>query len=472
MRIQLPDFSLAKVLICGDVMLDRYWQGTTSRISPEAPVPVVHVKGADDRPGGAGNVALNVASMGATVQLFAPCGDDEAGQILERTLQSAGIISHLAVSAERPTVMKLRILSVNQQLLRLDFEDIAEQDHSALQNDCVTHLDRANVLILSDYGKGALNDPQPLIQAAAKLNKPVIVDPKGADFSKYRGASIITPNFKEFQDVVGECVDEDAILERGLNLINQQELTALLVTRGARGMMLIQPGEPAVHLPARSNEVFDVTGAGDTVVAVLAASIGAGASFADGTRLANIAAGQVVSKLGAAQITSEEMSQCLEDEGRHHAAVVDQAELQRCFQMALDNDETVTIIQGDFDCISVQDLRLLDAAKAQGERLLIVTPNQAQSDEIHSIVRRHRVLGGLKAVDWIFSCAKGQFETILELVYPQSLSVDANSDYPIENKDFSWIIYNGGKLRRFNGFWTSHIEPVVDNVLKSEEAII
>ncbi len=465
MAIQLPDFSLAKILVYGDVMLDRYWQGATSRISPEAPVPVVHVKDADDRPGGAGNVALNIASLGGDVQLFAPCGVDEAGQILEKKLQGAGIKTALQRSYDRPTVLKLRVLSGHQQMLRLDFEETEPQDHSLLQQQCIAQLVQANCLILSDYNKGALQDPQPLIKAAKGLNIPVIVDPKGSDFSKYRGATLLTPNFKEFVHVVGECDREAVILQRGMDLIEACELTALLLTRGAKGMMLIQPGQPILHLPARSSEVFDVTGAGDTVVATLAASLGAGQSFEEGTKLANIAAGHVVSKLGAAQITVSDMQQCLDDEGRCYATVLNQSQLQRCLETALGDGDKVTIIQGGFDSLGVRDIQLFAGAKAMGERLIIVTPEKADANDMHSISRRHTVLAGLEAVDWIVSCAETQFEAILKTICPDKGEI-------VTEQGFLWMSHLNGNLKLLKDFWVSDWSSVREKVARSQDAII
>ena len=272
---ELLDFSQSRVLTIGDVMLDRYWHGGTSRISPEAPVPVVKVEQEEGRAGGAGNVALNIAALGGTAVLVGLAGQDEPGDILERQLAEAGVDCRLVRQPVFPTITKLRIISRHQQLIRLDFEDgFPGVDENALMLAFSSAMDSCDLAVLSDYGKGTLVKVEDFIQAARAVDRPVLIDPKGRDFSRYRSATLITPNLSEFEAVVGRCPDEAAIVERGQRLLDSLDLQALLITRGEHGMSLLQCDREPHHLPAQAREVFDVTGAGDTVIATLATALG------------------------------------------------------------------------------------------------------------------------------------------------------------------------------------------------------
>ncbi|MGS6554883.1 PfkB family carbohydrate kinase, partial [Escherichia coli] len=254
MKVTLPEFERAGVMVVGDVMLDRYWYGPTSRISPEAPVPVVKVNTIEERPGGAANVAMNIASLGANARLVGLTGIDDAARALSKSL-----------------------LSRNQQLIRLDFEEGFEGvDPQPLHERINQALSSIGALVLSDYAKGALASVQQMIQLARKAGVPVLIDPKGTDFERYRGATLLTPNLSEFEAVVGKCKTEEEIVERGMKLIADYELSALLVTRSEQGMSLLQPGKAPLHMPTQAQEVYDVTGAGDTVIGVLAATLAAG----------------------------------------------------------------------------------------------------------------------------------------------------------------------------------------------------
>src|SRR5688572_4345356 len=266
MHLTMSYFERAQILVVGDLMLDRYWQGTSSRISPEAPVPVVNVSQTEDRPGGAGNVALNMAALGCSVSLVGIIGNDEAGQILHDRLKAANIQTNFQISRTKPTITKLRVVSRHQQLLRMDFEEKFDvTDSSEFVGKVKSLIGHTDVLVLSDYAKGSLLDCQSLIRMARDAGIPVLVDPKGNDFSCYRGATILTPNFHEFEAVVGKCTSEWDMVAKGEALMQELDLQALLVTRGEQGMTLLRHHQPELHLPARAREVFDVTGAGDTV---------------------------------------------------------------------------------------------------------------------------------------------------------------------------------------------------------------
>ncbi|AWI76859.1 D-glycero-beta-D-manno-heptose-7-phosphate kinase [Parazoarcus communis] len=308
----LPDFSAGRLLVIGDVMLDRYWHGSTTRISPEAPVPVVKVETDEFRAGGAGNVALNAASLGACAELVGLVGRDEPARLLRERLEHGGVLCRLLEAPQHPTITKLRIISRHQQLIRLDFEDnFAVLESAGIEQSFEAALPDAHAVVLSDYGKGTLAQVSSLIRLARERGLPVVVDPKGADFGRYSGATVITPNMTEFEAVVGHCSDEAAVRSRGEALIEALGLEALLITRSERGMTLLQKGQAALDLPTRARDVFDVTGAGDTVVAVLGTGLACGLSMADATALANTAAGVVVGKLGTATVSLAELTAAL-----------------------------------------------------------------------------------------------------------------------------------------------------------------
>jgi len=297
----------SRMLVVGDVMLDRYWFGDVERISPEAPVPIVHVSRTDERPGGAANVARNAASLGARVTLLSVIGDDEPGRILERLLKENNVRTVFQVDAGFPTIVKLRVISRQQQLLRIDFE--TPPGDSILEAKLAEYealLPDVDVVILSDYGKGALTHIARMIALAKRHGKPVLVDPKGEDFSKYRGATLLTPNRTEFRQVAGRWTSEADFGARAQALRQQLDLSGLLVTRSEEGMTLFLDNM-IHHIPTFAQEVFDVSGAGDTVIATLGAMIAAGAALPAATRVANQAAGIVVGKLGTAVVLPEEL---------------------------------------------------------------------------------------------------------------------------------------------------------------------
>ncbi len=297
----------ARVLVVGDVMLDRYWFGEVSRISPEAPVPVVRIGRMEERPGGAANVARNAAALGAGVDLLAVVGEDEAGGSLSRLLQAEHVQALLTRDATLNTTVKLRVIGRQQQLLRIDFENApAPAALEAKLADFEARLGDAGVVILSDYAKGALTHVDRMIGAACAAGRRVLVDPKGDDYDKYRNATLLTPNRSEFREVAGTWRSEADFVERAQRLRRELQLVGLLVTRSEEGMTLFLEDE-VLHVPAVAKEVFDVSGAGDTVIATLGVLLAAGASLQDAVRWANRAAGIVVGKLGTAVVTPDEL---------------------------------------------------------------------------------------------------------------------------------------------------------------------
>ena len=309
--MMLEKISQVRLLVVGDVMLDRYWFGDVSRISPEAPVPVVKVERLEERPGGAANVARNAAALGAQTALISVVGEDDAGRALQRLLQEGGIAAHLQVDAEIDTTVKLRVIGRQQQLLRIDFE--TTPSHEVLQAKLAEferQLAHCDIVVLSDYGKGGLTHIGEMIRLARAAAKPVLVDPKGDDWGKYAGATVMTPNRAELAGVVGRWHSETDMLQKAEKLRGELGLDALLVTRSEEGMSLLTDGH-TYHQAALAREVYDVSGAGDTVIATLAVMLAAGAEWAEAIRVANVAAGIVVGKLGTAVVSREEIAGAL-----------------------------------------------------------------------------------------------------------------------------------------------------------------
>ena len=313
--MSVVDFKKARVLVVGDVMLDRYWFGNVARISPEAPVPVVHVTRSEERPGGAANVARNAAALGAKVTLLSVVGRDEAGARLAALLKAEKVSARLHRDAAVHTTVKLRVIGRQQQLLRVDFETAPGHEVLAAKlREYRSLVSRHDVVILSDYGKGGLAHIDAMIAAANKAGKAVLVDPKGDDFSRYRGATLLTPNRGEFTQVAGAARSEADFTARAQKLRRALKLQALLVTRSEEGMTLyragtgLRPGQSQrLHVPTQAREVYDVSGAGDTVIATLGVALGSGLPLDDAVRIANRAAGIVVGKFGTAVVTPQEL---------------------------------------------------------------------------------------------------------------------------------------------------------------------
>ncbi|MEO5676716.1 MAG: D-glycero-beta-D-manno-heptose-7-phosphate kinase [Usitatibacter sp.] len=307
----LPDFSRARVLVVGDVMLDRYWFGDVHRISPEAPVPVVLVRRTEERPGGAANVARNITALKGGATLLSVVGNDEAGASLERLLEGEGVQASLHRDAKLSTTVKLRVIGQQQQLLRIDFERAPSHEALAAKLDeFERQVDQADAVVLSDYGKGGLAHVGRMIETARRHGKPVLVDPKGSDYERYRGATLLTPNRSEFRDVAGRWTDEADLERRAQKLRAELDLDGLIVTRSEEGMSLFTATE-TWHEPTRAQEVFDVSGAGDTVIGVLALMVAAGSDLHAAMRVANHAAGIVVGKLGTAVARRDELESSL-----------------------------------------------------------------------------------------------------------------------------------------------------------------
>lgn len=424
MKLTLPRFDQARVLVIGDVMLDRYWHGVTSRISPEAPVPVVRIGQVEDRPGGAGNVALNIASLGAPAWLIAATGNDEAADSLQARLEAAGVFCDFVRINDAPTITKLRVVSQHQQLIRLDMEEPFQTLSSdTLEEKTAALLDNMDAVILSDYNKGTLQNHQQLINMARTRNIPVLVDPKGTDFERYRGATVITPNLHEFETVVGHCKDEQDLVNKGQKLMQELELEALLITRSEHGMTLLCKDQQAMHLPARAREVFDVTGAGDTVISTLATALAAGSKLSQAAALANIAAGLVVGKLGTATISMPELRREVNRELGAERGVVTSDQLMTAIEDARAHGEKIVFTNGCFDIIHAGHVGYLEQARKQGDRLVLAINSDRSVKElkgegrpINSEDRRMAVLAGLEAVDWVVCFDEDTPEDLLRMI--------------------------------------------------------
>ena len=431
MRTSPPDFSRARVLVVGDVMLDRYWTGPVQRISPEAPVPVVRVRADHVRAGGAANVALNVASLGAGVRLIGVVGRDEAARQLDEALDGTGIAAEWIRTERLPTITKLRVLSRNQQLLRMDFEEALDVagafDREALRDVFEQRLADCDVVVCSDYGKGTLSDVADLITAARAAGKPVLVDPKGTDYARYAGASLLTPNVAELEAVAGAARDEADLLGRAEALQARLGLDGLLLTRSEKGLSLLRAAQPPLHLPAVAREVFDVTGAGDTVIATLAAAVAAGVELPEACRLANLAAGIVVGKLGTASVSVAELDAALHPQGLD-AAVLDEAALLARVAAEREKGRRIVMTNGCFDLLHVGHVKYLEAARALGD-LLIVAVNdddsvrrlKGPSRPVNAGADRMRVLAALRSVDCVVPFAEDTPARLIAAVLPDVL---------------------------------------------------
>ncbi|MBC0855212.1 D-beta-D-heptose 7-phosphate kinase/D-beta-D-heptose 1-phosphate adenosyltransferase [Pantoea sp. PNA 14-12] len=457
MKVTLPAFGQASVLVVGDVMLDRYWYGPTSRISPEAPVPVVKVETVEERPGGAANVAMNIAALGAGSRLIGLTGEDDAAQVLSKTLKDVRVDCDFVTLKSHPTITKLRVLSRNQQLIRLDFEEGFEQvDAAPMHEKMRQSLASSGAVVLSDYGKGALDSVQQMITLAREASVPVLIDPKGTDFARYRGATLLTPNLSEFEAVVGKCRTEQEIVERGMKLIADCDLSALLVTRSENGMSLLQPGKAPLHLPTQAQEVFDVTGAGDTVIGVLAAALAAGDSLEEACFLANAAAGVVVGKLGTSTVSIVELENAIHARPERGFGIMTEAELKEAVAMARQRGEKVVMTNGVFDILHAGHVSYLANARKLGDRLIVAVNSDASTKRLKGESRpvnpqenRMIVLGALEAVDWVVLFEEDTPQRLIASILPDLLV--KGGDYKPEDIAGSKEVWaNGGDVRVLN----------------------
>jgi D-beta-D-heptose 7-phosphate kinase/D-beta-D-heptose 1-phosphate adenosyltransferase len=451
--LTIPDFSKLRVLVAGDAMLDEYWFGDTVRISPEAPVPVVRTRSAEQRPGGAANVALNVAALGARSVLAAIVGEDERGRLLTQTLEPRGVSCEFVRSRTLSTIHKLRVLARSQQLLRIDAEQSLEACAAELGASFARLVPQADAVVLSDYAKGTLSRVAELIAACRAADVPVLVDPKGTDFARYRGAHALTPNRNEFEAVVGACADEADFARKGDALREELDLKVLLVTRGEQGMTLFEGGAEPVTLPARAREVFDVSGAGDTVIALLAAGVAARLSAADAAALANLGAGIVVGKIGVATVSRSELTRALHAQGSGGRGLVMSPELVALVAEAKGRGERVVFTNGCFDILHAGHVSYLEEAKSCGDRLIVAVNDddsvrrlKGAGRPITPLADRMAVLAGLASVDWVVPFGEDTPAALIAKVLPDVLV--KGGDYRVDQiAGGDTVLKSGGEVR-------------------------
>ncbi len=473
---KLPDFTKASVLVVGDIMLDRYWFGDAARISPEAPVPIIKIKQNDERPGGAGNVALNIASLGANVTLIGVAGKDDAAEALKEQLKAANVKHAILQRDNIPTITKLRIISRQQQLIRLDFEENFPQFNSDMLIETYKqHLNHADIVILSDYNKGTLQCSSILIKLAKAANIPIIVDPKGTDFSRYYGADVITPNFKEFETLMGCCHNEQEIVQKGRELLRQYNIHSLLLTRGESGMTLIQPEQEEIHLPAHAREVFDVTGAGDTVIGVLGAAIAAKTELAEAMAIANLAASLVVAKLGAATVSAPELEAALRGANTPSAGVIKEDQLLLAVAEARSKNKRIVFTNGCFDILHAGHVKYLQQAKQLGDYLIVAINDddsvkrlKGPERPINHVEHRMAVLAGIGAVDWVVSYADNTPERLLKKLQPDILV--KGGDYTIDQVVGAHIVQAyGGEVRVLGVIKNISTSAIIERMVKTTQ---
>lgn len=475
MKVTLPDYKQAGVLVVGDVMLDRYWHGPTNRISPEAPVPVVKVTMVEERPGGAANVAMNIASLGANSRLVGLTGIDDAAKALTENLNGVNVRCDFVAIPTHPTITKLRVLSRNQQLIRLDFEEGFENvDAQPMLERIEQALPHIGALVLSDYAKGALAEVEKMIALANKAGVPVLIDPKGHNFERYRGATLLTPNMSEFEAIVGRCKDNKDVEEKGMQLLESLELSALLITRSEQGMSLIRRNEAPLHLPTEAQEVFDVTGAGDTVIGVLAASIASGRPLHEACALANAAAGVVVGKLGTSTVSPIELENAIRGRAENGFGVMTESQLKQAVADARARGERVVMTNGCFDILHAGHVSYLANARKLGDRLIVAVNSDAstrrlkgETRPVNPLDQRMIVLGALGAVDWVVPFEEDTPQRLISEILPD-IVVKGGDYQPDEIAGSKEVWAAGGQVMVLNfedGISTTNI---IKNIMKTK----
>ena len=450
---EIPDFKGLNILVVGDLMLDYYWSGQTTRVSPEAPVPIVKVTKKESRAGGAGNVALNIASLAANVTLLGIVGGDDEANELQELLTTKGVECHFIKNKNAPTTSKLRIVAQHQQLIRLDFEEPLQNfDYTELLTRYTTALAKADVVIFSDYAKGVLAHISQLIELANAQGVKSFVDPKGTDFSAYQGATLITPNRSEFQAVVGACDNNEQIISKGQALLQQYNIEALLVTLSEYGMALIKKSD-AYFLPTHAREVFDVTGAGDTVIASMALGVASGLGLQHAMHLANMAAGIVVGKFGTSTVSNYELNRALHGDKENISGVVSEQELEKEINFAQKSGEKVVMTNGCFDILHAGHVAYLEQARRLGERLVVainsdesVQQLKGDSRPINKLADRMTIIAALGCVDWVIPFFEETPERIYNKFLPDVL-VKGGDYNPEDVVGAEAVIKAGGKVQ-------------------------
>lgn len=450
--ISIPQF-VGHVTVIGDVMLDRYLSGSSSRISPEAPVPVVNINKIEDRAGGAANVALNVAALQAPCTLIGIVGCDEAGIKLKQFVQEHNVETNFVECQDLPTITKLRVLSRNQQLIRLDFEEgFASIDQSFILHQLRNVIHKTKVLICSDYGKGALVSIEKMIQIANDANVPILIDPKGTDFKRYQNATLLTPNLSEFEVVAGKVKSVEDLEQKALKMIDDFNLKALLVTRSEDGMSLIRKGKATVHFPTQAREVYDVTGAGDTVIATLATALASELDLVSACEISNKAAGIVVGKLGTSTASIQELKEAFCPYKNTSEGIVTEDELLDKVTKLKTLHKKIVMTNGCFDILHKGHIDYLKKAHALGD-ILIVAVNSDESVKqlkgptrpIIPLQNRMYMLDALSCVDFVVAFNEETPERLIAKILPDILV--KGGDYIVEQiAGHKQVLANGGQV--------------------------
>ena len=473
--MNLDNLSKAKVLVVGDIMLDQYWLGDSARISPEAPVPIVNIQEMSNRLGGAANVAMNVSALGASVTLIGIVGNDDNADKLETLLQSTSIYSKIFRRDNFKTLTKLRAVSRNQQLLRLDFEnENFNLDTTDIVDEFSNSINDHDIAVISDYGKGTLNQVADIIKIASNNNKKVIIDPKGNDYKKYNNSSVITPNNSEFQQIVGPCDDEATLDAKAIALCKDLNIDSLLITRSEKGMSLFSRGKSPCHFPTEAKEVYDITGAGDTVVALLASALAADFSLEDAVKTANLGAGIVVSKFGTVSVTINELKSSFYLRSNLGKRITNLEKLKQTVLMSKQNNEKIVFTNGCFDLLHHGHVACLQDAKSRGDRLIVAINDdkstkrlKGDSRPVCSIHNRIAVLEELNCIDWIIPFSEDTPLKLIEELQPDIFV--KGGDYKREElAEYSLVTSYGGEVVISPYVEGCSTTTIIESILNSE----
>ncbi len=449
----LPDFKTSSILVIGDIMLDRYYHGSTHRISPEAPVPVIKQQNTINKLGGAANVALNIATLGVNTALMGYIGNDEAGNCIKTLLADFNIQNKTITQQQYPTTTKLRVISRNQQLLRIDSEETITPNTNELSQSLENIIEQHDLIVLSDYAKGALTDISELISIAKKHNKPVLVDPKGNDFSKYNGAELLTPNRSEFETIVGKWITTTELAEKAASFLDTHNIGGVLVTLSEEGMALFTKDKKPLLLKAKAKEVYDVTGAGDTVISCLAAGIASSCTYEEAANIANEAAAIVIGKLGTATVSVEEIRNAIQEQESYLKSIVTEKELLELSKKAKNSGQKIIMTNGCFDLLHPGHIAYLNQAASLGDKLIVAVNSddsvkrlKGKERPINNCSDRMQMLAALKAVDWVVEFSEDTPERIIAETLPNVLV--KGGDYKAEDiAGYNTVTQNGGEVK-------------------------
>ena len=452
MNRPLPSSPAVHVLVVGDIMLDRYLYGRTERISEEAPVPIVQVDGSEDRLGGAANVALNVVSLGARCTLVGAIGDDPNGTAVADLLDAAGVDADLVIVDGWRTTLKERVVSMRKQIARMDFEEpLPESAALDVAKRVARHMAGKNALIVEDYDKGAIDRPQRILAAAAGLS--TVVDPKFKRFAEYQGATLLKPNRREFRQAVGRWPDESELDEMGPALARSSGVDAIALTRGGDGITLFESDGRTEHLPALTIDVYDSTGAGDTVAAAFGVCAARGWTFSDSARLANVAGALVCAKAGTAAVGLAELNATLRNNVPTAPVASNRRQLAEAIRRARGQGARIVFTNGCFDILHAGHVGYLDEARQLGDRLIVavndddsVRRQKGEGRPVNKLEQRMRVLEGLAAVDWVVPFSEDTPEALLEEIRPDLL-VKGGDYAPSEVVGAAFVRSYGGDVR-------------------------